>query len=450
VTPTERTVEALPAHLRRWVVEQDYAAYTASDQQTWRTILGRLTTELPARAHPRYLAGLASTGIGVERIPSLDEMNEKLERFGWGAVAVAGFISPAAFTELQSRRVLAIATAIRRPEHLDYTPAPDIVHESAGHAPLLADARYAEYLQRCGEVSWRAIGAAEDRAVFEAVRDLSVVKEDAGATPDQLALAEGRLQAALASVPFASEGARAGRLYWWTAEYGLVGPLEAPKLYGAGLLSSLGEAARCLDPRVRKVRLDAGCAEVSFDITRMQPQLFVAEDFDQLFTVLEAFAATLSFRRGGDHGLGEALRSRTVVELGLPGGRTLSGRVAEVVPAAAAVAPGLSAALVRLDGPVDRAGSGPGPGGRFQGPALVAFGRSAPLPGGRFELQLETGLKLSGFHVGAGEVLQLSGTLWGRPLALPTWALLQVAERLPSVSGGPDGSQAAGYGQPRF
>jgi phenylalanine-4-hydroxylase len=439
MTPTERTVEALPAHLRRWVVAQDYAAYTARDQQTWRTILGRLTTELPARAHPSYLAGLASTGISVERIPSLDEMNEKLERFGWGAVAVAGFISPAAFTELQSRRVLAIATAIRRPEHLEYTPAPDIVHESAGHAPLLADARYAEYLRRCGEVSWKAIGAAEDRAVFEAVRDLSVVKEDPRATPEQVALVEGRLQAAVASVPFASEGARAGRLYWWTAEYGLVGTLEAPKLYGAGLLSSLGEAARCLDPGVRKVPLDAGCAEVPFDITRMQPQLFVAADFDQLFTVMEAFAATLSFRRGGDHGLGEALRSRTVVELGLPGPRTLSGRVAEVVPAAAAVSPGLTAALVRLEGPVHRTGAGTGTGGRFVGPAVLAFGRSAPLPDGRFELELETGLALSGLHAGAGEVLELSGRLRGRPLDLPTRALLEVAERLPSVSGGPAG-----------
>jgi phenylalanine-4-hydroxylase len=437
MTPSQRTVEALPAHLRRWVVTQDYAAYTAQDQQTWRTILGRLTAELPARAHPRYLAGLASTGIGVERIPSLDEMNQKLERFGWGAVAVAGFIPPAAFTELQSRRVLAIAAAIRRPEHLEYTPAPDIVHESAGHAPLLADARYAEYLQRCGEVGWKAIGAVEDRAVFEAVRNLSIVKEDARATGEQLALSEGRLQAALASVPFASEGTRAGRLYWWTAEYGLVGTLEAPRLYGAGLLSSVGEAARCLDPAVRKVRLDAGCAEAAFDITRMQPQLFVAADFDQLFTVLEEFAATLSFRRGGDHGLGEALRSRTVVELGLPGGRSLGGRVAEVIPAGAEVAPGLSAALVRLDGPVLRSGEGHGSAGRFDGPALLAFGRAAPLPGGRFALALETGLELSGFHVGAGEVLRLTGSLRGRSLPLPAWALLEVAERLPSVAGGP-------------
>jgi phenylalanine-4-hydroxylase len=443
MTPTERTIEALPSHLRRWVVVQDYAAYTARDQQTWRTILGRLVAELPARAHPSYLAGLASTGLGVERIPRLDEMNEKLARLGWGAVAVRGFIPPAVFTELQSRRVLAIAADIRRPEHLEYTPAPDIVHESAGHAPFLADARYAEYLQRCGEVGWRAIAAAEDEAVFEAVRHLSVVKEDAQATPEQVALAEARLQAALASVPFASEGTRASRLYWWTAEYGLVGKLGAPKIYGAGLLSSVGEATRCLGREVRKVALDASCAEVAFDITRMQPQLFVAADFEALFTVLESFAGTLSYRRGGDHGLAEALRSRTVVQLALPGGLALSGRVAELFPAGAAVAPGLSTALVRLDGPVLRSRHGRAEGGWFDGPGLMAFGAAAPLAPGRFQRTLETGLVLSGFHVGGGEVLQLSATWRGRPLALPRWAVLAVAEQLPSVAGGPADPEAA-------
>jgi phenylalanine-4-hydroxylase len=437
VTPTERAIEALPIHLRRWVAPQDYSAYTAEDQATWRTILGRLTAHLETRAHPRYLAGLAATGIDVGRIPSLDEMNEKLARVGWTAVGVKGFIPPAVFTELQSRRVLAIATAIRRPEHLEYTPAPDIVHESAGHAPFIADARYAEYLRRCGEVGFKAIAAVEDRAVFEAVRDLSEVKEARGAAPEAVALAEARLAAALQSVPFASEGARASRLYWWTAEYGLVGDLAAPRLFGAGLLSSIGESARCLGPEVEKRPLDPACAEVAFDITRMQPQLFVARDFEQLFEVLEAFAATLSVRRGGDHGLAEAIRSRTVVHLGLPDGRELSGRVAALEPAPGRVAPGLSTALVRLVGPVLRSRGGRAVGGWFDGPGLVAFGRSRLEAPGPFDLSLESGLRLAGFHAGGGEVLRLQGTLGGRPLALPRFAHLEVAEALPSVAGGP-------------
>src|SRR5512145_3160746 len=299
MTSTERAIAELPPHLRRFAVSQDYGAYTPRDHAVWRHILRRLTAHLRDRAHPRYLAGLAATGIDVERIPSIDEMNLKLAAAGWSAVAVRGFIPPAVFTELQSRRVLAIAADVRTHEHVEYTPAPDIVHESAGHAPLLADPTYAEYLRRCGEAGFRAVAAAEDQAVFEAIRDLSVVKEDPAASPAEVRLAEERLAAAGACAREASEATRASRLYWWTAEYGLVGPLDAPRIYGAGLLSSIGESLRCLGPEVGRVPLTARCVEEPFDITRMQPRLFVARDFEALFEVLDEFVATLSWRRGG-------------------------------------------------------------------------------------------------------------------------------------------------------
>ncbi len=437
MTPTERAIAGLPPHLRRFVVAQDYAAYTPRDHAVWRHILRRLTAHLRDRAHPRYLAGLAATGIEVERIPSLDEMNVRLARVGWSAVAVRGFIPPAVFTELQSRRVLAIAADIRTHEHIEYTPAPDIVHESAGHAPFIADPRYAEYLQRCGEVGFRAIASAEDDAVFQAIRNLSIVKEDPAAGEDEVKLAEARLAAAAASVRYASESARASRLYWWTAEYGLVGTLDDPRLYGAGLLSSIGEAVHCLTPAVRKVPLDASCADVAYDITRMQPQLFVARDFDRLFDVLEEFAGTLSWRRGGDHGLEAARHARTVNHLVLSGGRELSGRVVERVAAAAPVAPGLSTAAARLAGPVLVSRGGKAEAKPWPGEVIVAFGAGALPPRGAFDLTLPSGLALRGFAVGGGEVVDLRGALAGRPLELPSWALLFLSEDLRSVAGGP-------------
>ena len=129
-----------------------------------------------------------------------------------------------------------------------------------------------------------------------------------------------------------SESTRASRLYWWTAEYGLVGTLERPRLYGAGLLSSIGESSHCLTGEVEKVPFSLACVEEDFDITRMQPQLFVARDFDHLFEVLEAFEATLAWKRGGDFGLEEARRARTVNHLLLPGGRELTGQVESFVP----------------------------------------------------------------------------------------------------------------------
>jgi phenylalanine-4-hydroxylase len=437
MTATERAIAGLPPHLRRYVVTQDYAAYTPRDQAVWRHILRKLTRHLEGKAHESYLRGLAATGITIERIPSLDEMNERLAAVGWRAVAVRGFIPPAVFTELQSLGVLAIAADIRTHEHIEYTPAPDIVHESAGHAPIIADPRYSEYLRRCGEVGFRAIASAEDQAVFEAIRQLSIVKEDPAATPEEVGLAEERLAAAARSRRHVSESTRASRLYWWTAEYGLVGTVDRPKLYGAGLLSSIGEAEHCLTPAVRKVPLSVDCTEMDFDITRMQPQLFVARDFDHLFEVLSEFERTLAWRRGGDEGLAEALKARTVNHLVLAGGLEVTGRVVEGFEGRAPTALGVRTALARLEGPVLRSRGGKALGRPWPGQAVVAFGKGALEARGNFRVELPTGLTLSGFVVGDDEVVDLRGAIGGRSLDLPSWCLLLVSESLPSVAGGP-------------
>lgn len=436
MTSTEHAIAKLPVHLRRFVVTQDYEAYTPRDQAVWRHILRRLTVHLRDKAHSSYLRGLEATGIGVERIPSLDEMNEKLARIGWSAVAVRGFVPPAVFTELQSLKVLAIAADIRTHEHIAYTPAPDIIHESAGHAPILVDPRYAEYVQRCGVLGFKSIASIEDQAVYDAIRNLSVVKEDPRSTSEDIQFAVDRLQAASASRRFVSESTRASRLYWWTAEYGLVGDLAHPKIYGAGLLSSIGEAEHCLTEAVRKVPLTLACADTEYDITTMQPQLFVARDFDHLFEVLEAFEATLAWKRGGDAGLEEAFLARTVNHLVLDDGQELSGRVSLRIPGPHR-ARGLNTVLAQLDGPVLVSRHGQAEGRPWPGNALVVFGRGQLPTRGAFTLDLENGLQLTGFRVSAQEVIHLQGNLHGKPLELPSSALLFLSEALPSVGGGP-------------
>jgi phenylalanine-4-hydroxylase len=435
-------IASLPPHLARYVVAQDYEAYTPRDHAVWRHVLGRLTTHLEDKAHPSYLEGLAAAGIGLERIPSLAEMNGKLARLGWAAAAVRGFIPPEVFTEMQARGVLAIAEDIRAHEHVEYTPAPDIIHESAGHAPILKDARYAEYLKRAGVAGFKAIASREDREVYEAIRNLSVVKEDPASSPADVRRAESRLLEARDSRSFVSESTKASRLYWWTAEYGLVGSLDHPRLYGAGLLSSILESGHCLTSAVVKLPFSLACVDQDFDITRMQPKLFVARDFDHLFEVLEAFEATLAWKRGGDYGLEQARRARTVNHLMLDGRLEVTGRVERWIPGPPR-AKGLSAQLAVLAGPVMVSRDGlslqPEP---YAGSALVAFGPARPLPNGSFTLDLADGLRLSGIRVGEHEVRQLRGSRHGQPLDLPGSTLLLMSEGLPGVAGGPADPEA--------
>jgi phenylalanine-4-hydroxylase len=325
-------------------VEQDYSQYTAVDQAVWRFVLLQTHARLVETAHPAYRNGLAATGISVERIPSVSEMNDKLSRFGWGAVCVDGFIPPRAFQEFQARGILPVAADMRTRDHLVYTPAPDIIHEAAGHAPILPDPTYAAYLRRIGEIGEKAFTLPEESRVFQAIYTLSEVKEAPGTSAETLRAVEAELEAALAGVTETSEAARLSRLYWWTAEYGLVGRTDDYKLYGAGLLSSLWESHSCHDPLVRKLPLDERCTDVSYDITRPQPQLFVARDFEALHEVLERVSRTLSYEIGGELALDRAIRSEELASVRFSSGAWVIGVLAEKSPG--------PLAWLRFEGPV--------------------------------------------------------------------------------------------------
>ena len=339
------TLARVPGHLRRYVAQQDYSAYDEIDQAVWRFILLQTHARLIETAHPTYARGLGACGISVERVPRIAEMDERLARFGWGAVCVDGFIPPRAFQEFQALRILTIAGAIRTQEHLAYTPAPDIVHEAAGHAPILPDAEYRTYLERFGEVGRRTFSSPHDRALHTCIHALSVAKEDPLATPAQRRAAERALAELIAVAPPASEAALLSRLHWWTVEYGLVGTPSDYRLYGAGLMSSLGEGEACHDPRVRKLPLDASCIEIDYDITRPQPQLFVARELAQLGEVLDAVASRFAQRRGGALAIETARASGELATLALDSGACATGIVAGVAR------PGEAAGWIELSGP---------------------------------------------------------------------------------------------------
>lgn len=328
----EELVASLPAHLRPFVQLQDYDQYTPRDQAVWRFIMRQLTRRLRDTAHPVYLEGLARTGIALDHIPSIDEMNACLARLGWRAVVVDGFIPPAIFMEFQALKVLVIALEMRSVDHIFYTPAPDIVHDSAGHAPFIVDVDYAEFLQRFGEIGMKAIASHQDFVQYEAVRQLSIIKAAPASTAADIAAAEHALEEAMAVTEEPSEAALLTRLHWWTVEYGLVGELGNYRIFGAGLLSSLGESRHCLDDQqVKKLPLTVDAVTVPYDITREQPQLFVTKSCRHLSQVLEEFAAAMCFQRGGAESLRQAIAAATVCTARYDSGVQVSGQFVEVL-----------------------------------------------------------------------------------------------------------------------
>lgn len=318
-------VKKLPNHLKQFIVEQHYEHYTPVDHAVWRYVMRQNYSYLKDIAYYPYIPGLEAAGLSIEKIPDLQEMNDALKKIGWGAVTVDGFIPPAAFMEYQSYRVLVIAADIRQIQHIEYTPAPDIIHESAGHAPIIADTDYHQYLSYFGSIGAKAIYSSKDFQLYEAIRELSILKEMHDPDPAALRKAEKRVDFCQKNLGDPSEMALLSRLHWWTVEYGLIGTLENPKIYGAGLLSSIGESASCMDPSVKKYWYTADAVNFPFDITKPQPQLFVTPNFQNLIKVLEEFADTMAFRRGGSESILKVIECKNVCTAVYSSGLQVSG-----------------------------------------------------------------------------------------------------------------------------
>jgi len=323
-------VARLPTHLKQFIVEQHYEKYTAVDHAVWRYVMRQNYSYLKDVAYYPYIPGLHKAGLTIEKIPNLQEMNDALAKIGWGAVTVDGFIPPAAFMEYQACQVLVIAADIRQLHHIEYTPAPDIIHESAGHAPIIADRDYNQYLSYFGSIGAKAMFSSRDFELYEAIRELSILKELPDPEAAELSEADKKVAACQQNLGEPSEMALLSRLHWWTVEYGLIGTLDDPKIYGAGLLSSIGESASCMKPEVKKLWYTIDALNYPFDITKTQPQLFVTPAFENLINVLEEFADTMAFRKGGAAGVLKAIECKNVCTAVYSSGLQVSGVFTDV------------------------------------------------------------------------------------------------------------------------
>ena len=318
-------VAQLPLHLRKYIVDQGYERYTPVNHAVWRYVMRQNYSYLKDAAYYPYIPGLKKAGLTIEKIPSLQEINDALAEIGWGAVTVDGFIPPAAFMEYQACRVLVIAADIRQLEHIEYTSAPDIIHESAGHAPIISDVKYNQYLSYLGSIGTKALFSSKDYALYESIRELSILKEAPNVDPAKIAAAEELVLYNQKNLGEPSEMALLSRLQWWTVEYGLIGDLNNPKIYGAGLLSSIGESSSCMRPSVKKIIYTIDAVNYSYDITQPQPQLFVTPTFQNLIDVLQQFEHRMAFRVGGYESMMKAIECKNICTAVYSSGLQVSG-----------------------------------------------------------------------------------------------------------------------------
>ncbi len=284
----------LPDEWTRHVVAQAYERYTPDEHELWRDLVADTQRTLARYAyaiHPAYLEGFQRLIAPWKSIPRLCDIDTILEPFGWSTVSVDGYIPAAVYAGLMANGVFPVSRNLRPRNHLGFSPIPDMAHDLFGHVPMLISADHRRFLRRLAHAMAIAPSSRWDHELFEANRAMAALRcRDFASSDPALRAAETRVadvQSRLASAP--SILTELSRMYLWSTEFGLMGTLSEPRIYGAGLLSSLAEIELVCSGKVIVRRYDLDV--VRHDITFSDPQTryFVARDYAELHDVLTRY-----------------------------------------------------------------------------------------------------------------------------------------------------------------
>ncbi|RDI43809.1 phenylalanine 4-monooxygenase [Aquicella lusitana] len=221
------------------------AAYTDEENQIWHELITRQIPIVQGRACDEYMRGVELLNLPHDRIPQCHEVSSVLRDItGWALEPVPALIPFDRFFNLLANRKFPAATFIRTREELNYLQEPDIFHEVFGHCPLLTNQAYADFTHTYGKLGLKA--SPQDRVML-------------------------------------------AKLYWFTIEFGLIQTAAGMRIYGGGILSSMGETPYALESSVpqRKAFDVLEVLRTPYRIDIMQPIYYVIDSFDVLFHLID-------------------------------------------------------------------------------------------------------------------------------------------------------------------
>lgn len=241
-------------------MQQVYQNYTPEDQEVWRVLFSRQLQELPKQASKEFMEGLGTVEFKEAGIPNFDEVNTILRNInGWEVVAVEGIVDDKVFFGLLSDKKFPATTWLRKMSELDYLEEPDMFHDVFGHVPLLSNAAVTSFLQALSQIGYEH---ADDPVAIELL----------------------------------------SRIYWFTIEFGLIRESGQLRIYGAGILSSVGETRHSLSdtPQHFAYNVDQ-ILDTPYRKDTFQDRYFIIDSYEQLLgsideikTKLEEKLATVS------------------------------------------------------------------------------------------------------------------------------------------------------------
>lgn len=232
---------------------QNYSSYTEENHNVWAILFERQYKNLQGKAIPEFFEGLEKVGFDPTRIPDFDEVNLRLKQLtGFEVVPAPGIVDDTVFFQLIADRKFPATIWIRTMDQLDYLEEPDMFHDVFGHVPLLTIPVYCQFLEQLSQLALQYT----DR-------------------PDVIDLLT--------------------RIYWYTIEFGLFTSNGKPQIYGAGILSSVGESNLAVSDESIKYKFDVTqILNTSYIKETFQSQYFFISDFEELLHALPALDEALT------------------------------------------------------------------------------------------------------------------------------------------------------------
>ncbi|MCE9620627.1 MAG: hypothetical protein K8R92_12070 [Planctomycetes bacterium] len=236
-------------------VQQDQRGYRRRDHQAWDSLTQFQIPHLAAHASAAWRDGAAALELSKSRVPSVEEVSRRLFALtGWQIRATTGHLPSRIFFRCLSQKIMPVTVTLHSGDRRESGVEPDAFHDLFGHAPLCADPRMADILERFGKVG---------------------VQLD----PPQLERLE--------------------KIFWFTVEFGLIREEGEVRLLGSGLVASPVESRRCLESPLETHRpfdiREVFAAPMS--LAHSPEHLFVMEDLGQIESILDQVEESLEAQR---------------------------------------------------------------------------------------------------------------------------------------------------------
>ncbi|MCU0415992.1 MAG: phenylalanine 4-monooxygenase [Cytophagaceae bacterium] len=230
--------------------------YSEQEHIIWTTLYSRVLQYLGDIADEAVMKGIANLDLPGDRVPDLDEINEKLSKISdWQIVPLEDMVDDTKFIGMLADKIYPCRTWLRSEEQMSQMKDEyDMFHDVMGHTALLYIESYNDYLEQLGQLALEYIDS-----------------------PNAIQFLK--------------------RVYWHTIQYGLIEVNKSLRIYGAHMLTSRNEASYALSAGVPKYDHNVSIImDTPYKKNTYQDKYFIISSYQQLVDSIPTIVTELKKR----------------------------------------------------------------------------------------------------------------------------------------------------------